>query len=209
MAEAEARWKAMAEAVQGRLEAFWSGSEQHRRRLMAALISLHLPLKPADLADWEDDPEAWFHANEGDLLESELRGIAEIVLRVCCLPGVAHCCKLLCWLALYCALHVSHARLQSAVQTSVASCSGLTAVEWHPTHGIEARSACVWSLPSSDAHAWLVHLLRLGWLLCRCWWMTILQTWYHMWSQPSMQHGQSLLCRHWPRSPCRQPCAAP
>ena len=73
----------MAAAVRQKLDAFWTGPEQRSKSLVAALIALHLPVTQSDLDDWEDDPEAWFHANEGVLLEHELRGISEIVLRVC------------------------------------------------------------------------------------------------------------------------------
>lgn len=77
------QWQAMAVAVRQKLDTFWAGSEQRSKSLVAALISLHLPVSLNDLAEWEDDAEAWFHANEGVLLEHELRGISEIVLRVC------------------------------------------------------------------------------------------------------------------------------
>jgi hypothetical protein len=80
--QAEAKWRQMAESVQAKLAAFWAGPQQHRQRLTAVILSLHLPLTQADLVEWADDPEAWFHANDGDLLATELRGIAEIVLRV-------------------------------------------------------------------------------------------------------------------------------
>lgn len=82
MEAAVAQWKGMAAAVRDKLEAFWKGPEQRSKSLAAAIISLHLPVSLNDLADWDDDPEAWFHANEAVLLEHELRGISEIVLRV-------------------------------------------------------------------------------------------------------------------------------
>jgi hypothetical protein len=82
MEQATLQWKGMASAIKEKLDAFWAGQEQHRQTLVSALISLHLLVSLNDLSEWEDDPEAWFHANEGVLLEHELRGIAEIVLRV-------------------------------------------------------------------------------------------------------------------------------
>lgn len=83
MEHAMSQWKNMASVVREKLDTFWAGPQQHSKSLVAALISLHLPVSLHDLVEWQDDPEAWFHANEGVLLEHELRGISEIVLRVC------------------------------------------------------------------------------------------------------------------------------
>lgn len=90
--QAERRWAALAAAAKQKLAAFWGPPARRRDAVIEAILTMHLLLTAEEVEDWAADPEAWYHTNEGVLLEVELRGVAEIVLQVRarrCPPGPA------------------------------------------------------------------------------------------------------------------------
>ena len=97
--QAEQRWSALAAAAKRRLAEFWAPPASRRDVLIEAVLTMHLPLTADELEDWQADPEAWYHANEGVLLEVELRGVAEIVLQVRAATRAPMRCHAEAWLA--------------------------------------------------------------------------------------------------------------
>jgi hypothetical protein len=82
-AAAAERTKALAAAVHASLEAFWAspadggGGAPRRVALLTALVEGLFPLTARELAEWEEDAEAWHHAAEGGAWEDGLRPCGE------------------------------------------------------------------------------------------------------------------------------------
>jgi hypothetical protein len=74
-------WKQRADASQADLGRFWA-ADVRRQNLLEALVTVHAPLSVAELSEWHEDPETFFHAEAGARLDDEKRGGFDILLRV-------------------------------------------------------------------------------------------------------------------------------